>query len=67
MRCAATYYDGQVSHPERVVTEIFEDVARSGADAVALNHLEVTRVGTEVALTDRIGGREQQNNSQRNA
>jgi len=56
--CAATYYDGQVSHPERVVTEIFEDVARSGADAVALNHLEVTRVGTEVALTDRIGGRE---------
>lgn len=58
LRCAATYYDGQVSHPERVVTEIFEDVARAGCDAVALNHLEVTKIGPEVALTDRIGGRE---------
>ena len=57
VRCAATYFDGQVSHPERVVTEIFEDVARAGCDAVALNHLEVTSIGTEVALTDRIGGR----------
>ncbi|MCA0851265.1 glycerol-3-phosphate dehydrogenase/oxidase [Salipiger thiooxidans] len=58
VRCAATYFDGQVSHPERVVTELFEDVARSGAEAVALNHLEVTSIGEEVTLTDRIGGRE---------
>ncbi|APX23680.1 MULTISPECIES: glycerol-3-phosphate dehydrogenase/oxidase [Salipiger] len=59
VRCAATYYDGQISHPERIVTELFEDVARAGAEAVALNYLEVSEIGAaEVTLRDRIDGRE---------
>ena len=58
VRCAATYYDGQVSHPERIVTEMFEDVARAGAHAVALNYLEVTGIGAEVTLHDGLDGRE---------
>lgn len=58
VRCAAAYYDGQVSHPERIVTEMFEDVARAGQEAIALNYLEVLDIGeTEVTLNDRIGGR----------
>ncbi|WP_116134116.1 glycerol-3-phosphate dehydrogenase/oxidase [Tropicimonas sp. IMCC34043] len=57
VRCAATYFDGQVSHPERVVTEIFEDVARAGGKATALNYLAVTHIGPAgVVLQDRIGG-----------
>lgn len=57
VRCAAAYYDGQISHPERIVTEMFEDVARAGADAVALNYLEVVEIGAQdVTLRDNIGG-----------
>ncbi|WP_068115963.1 glycerol-3-phosphate dehydrogenase/oxidase [Tropicimonas marinistellae] len=57
-RCAAAYFDGQVSHPERVVTEIFEDVARAGCDATTINYLAVTSIGPDgVILQDRIAGK----------
>lgn len=59
VRCAATYYDAQVVHPERIVTEILEDVARSGASATALNYLEVVEIDAAgVRMRDRLDGGE---------
>jgi glycerol-3-phosphate dehydrogenase len=54
---SATYYDAQVSHPERLGIELLKDGLDAGEHARALNYAEVRRDGGGFTLHDGISGR----------
>ena len=54
---SATYYDAQVSHPERLGIELLKDGLGAGEHARALNYAEVRREGGGLVLHDAISGR----------
>jgi glycerol-3-phosphate dehydrogenase len=54
---SATYYDAQVSHPERLGIELLKDGLEAGKHARALNYAEVRREGEALVLRDDISGR----------
>jgi glycerol-3-phosphate dehydrogenase len=54
---SATYYDAQVSHPERLGIELLKDGLQAGDHARALNYAEVRREGDGLLLTDGVSGR----------
>jgi glycerol-3-phosphate dehydrogenase len=54
---SATYYDAQVSHPERLGIELLKDGLEAGEHARALNYAEVRRDGEALVLRDDIAGR----------
>lgn len=54
---SATYYDAQVSHPERLGIELLKDGLEAGEHARALNYAEVRREGDGLTLHDGIAGR----------
>ncbi|MBL0372176.1 glycerol-3-phosphate dehydrogenase/oxidase [Rhizobium sp. KVB221] len=55
---SATYYDAQVSHPERLGMELLDDGLTAGLHARALNYAEVTRQADgSLMLHDAVLGR----------
>lgn len=54
---SATYYDAQVSHPERLGIELLKDGLQAGDHARALNYAEVRREGDDLVLRDGVSGR----------
>lgn len=54
---SATYYDAQVSHPERLGIELLRDGLEAGDHARGLNYAEVRRDGDALLLHDGISGR----------
>jgi len=54
---SATYYDAQVSHPERLGIELLKDGLQAGDHAQALNYAEVRREGDDLVLRDGVSGR----------
>lgn len=54
---SATYYDAQVSHPERLGIELLKDGLEAGAHARALNYAEVRRQEGGLMLHETISGR----------
>lgn len=54
---SATYYDAQVSHPERLGIELLKDGLEAGEHARALNYADVRRVGGGYVLHDGISDR----------
>ena len=57
VRFTATYYDGWISHPERLGMELVLDGLGASNDAIAINHLGVTgRDGRALTLTDALTG-----------
>lgn len=54
--CAATYYDGLITSPERLCIEMLNDVDALGGEALALNYAKVTlSASNEVVLHDLVG------------
>lgn len=56
--CSATYYDGQISQPERLGFEMVADAMAANPQALAVNHVRMT--GTKdgrVMLADTLSGR----------
>jgi glycerol-3-phosphate dehydrogenase len=54
---SATYYDAQISHPERLGIELLKDGLEAGEHARALNYAEVRRDGGGLVLRDEISSR----------
>lgn len=54
---SATYYDAQVSHPERLGIELLKDGLAAGDNARALNYAEVRREENGLVLHDGISVR----------
>ncbi|MBX9454607.1 MAG: glycerol-3-phosphate dehydrogenase/oxidase [Rhizobium sp.] len=54
---SATYYDAQVSHPERLGIELLKDGLQAGVHARALNYAEVRRGAQGLVLHDGVTGR----------
>lgn len=56
--CSATYYDGQISQPERLGYEMIADAMRANPRALAVNHVRMTGTdGNRVLLADTLSGR----------
>lgn len=59
VRFSATYHDAWISHPERLGIELILDGLSTGADALAINHLDATRrEDGRIVLTDTLAGEE---------
>lgn len=55
--CSATYYDGQISHPERLGLEMILDVEAACPKSLALNYMSVTGSrGDRILLKDALTG-----------
>lgn len=56
--CSATYYDGQISQPERLGVEMVRDALAANPKALALNHVRMAGVKDgRVRLVDAMTGR----------
>lgn len=56
VRCTGTYYDAQITYPERLGLELIEDVHASCPDAIALNYMSFDGLadGGSVILRDQV-------------
>ena len=54
---SATYYDAQVSHPERLGIELLRDGLEAGDHSRALNYAEVRHEAGRLTLHDGVSGR----------
>jgi glycerol-3-phosphate dehydrogenase len=56
LRFVAVYHDAWISYPERLGVELVLDTCRLAGGAIALNHAQIARDGSDFVVTDRETG-----------